>query len=85
MALSDVIEHIDKEIARLRQARELLAGSEEDSPKPARGRPRSSKLANASEADAVTKPKRKLSPEGRKAIAEAMKRRWAKRRSGEAA
>jgi hypothetical protein len=49
-----------------------------------RGRPKGSK--NAAKAVAVApaktagKPKRKLSPEGRKAIAEAMKRRWAEHR-----
>lgn len=53
-----------------------------------RGRPKGSKnskavavevKAPATKAAAKT-PKRKLSPEGRKAIADAMKRRWAERR-----
>lgn len=60
--------------------------------KSGRGRPKGSKnstkavAAKASEAKAVEvkspvkTTKRKLSPEGRKAIAEAMKRRWAERR-----
>jgi len=53
-----------------------------------RGRPKGSKNSKAVAVDvkapapkAATKaPKRKLSPEGRKAIADAMKRRWAERR-----
>jgi len=53
-----------------------------------RGRPKGSKNATktsapAKAAKAAAKPgtaKRKLSPEGRKRIAEAMKRRWAERR-----
>jgi len=53
-----------------------------------RGRPKGSKNASkvaapAKAAKAAAKPaagKRKLSPEGRKRIAEAMKRRWAERR-----
>lgn len=53
-----------------------------------RGRPKGSKNSKAAAVEAkvpATKAaaktgKRKLSPEGRKAIAEAMKRRWAERR-----
>ena len=46
-----------------------------------RGRPKGSK--NAAKAEAATDTparKRKLSPEGRKRIADAMKKRWAERR-----
>ena len=86
MALSDVLEHIDSEIARLQQARALLSGMTEAVPavKGKRGRPKGSKnTAAASEPETGTpakKAKRKISPEGRKAIADAMKRRWAERR-----
>ena len=81
MALQDVLAHIDTEIARLQQARTLLAGTP-DALKPGRGRPKGSKNAApvAAPAAPAKKGKRQLSPEGRKAIAEAMKRRWAEKR-----
>lgn len=82
MALTDVIAQIDSEIAILQQARSLLSGSNAApaEKKAGRGRPKGSKNAVAEAPQAATTAKRKLSPEGRKAIAEAMKRRWAERR-----
>jgi hypothetical protein len=72
--VSRIIAEIDAQIAKLQQARELLAGTTAPA---GRGRPKGSKSAAASSA----KPrKRKLSPEGRKRIADAMKKRWAERR-----
>ena len=81
MALSEVIAQIDEEISKLQQARALLSGAP-DMDKPGRGRPKGSKNAVAAPVAAKTtgKKKRQLSPEGRKAIADAMKRRWAERR-----
>ena len=81
MALTDVIAQIDSEIATLQQARALLSGNgaAPAEKKAGRGRPKGSKNAVAEQALPVA-AKRKLSPEGRKAIAEAMKRRWAERR-----
>ncbi len=81
MALTDVIAQIDSEIAILQQARALLSGSNAApaEKKAGRGRPKGSKNA-AAETALPAASKRKLSPEGRKAIAEAMKRRWAERR-----
>ncbi len=84
MALQDVLTHIDTEIARLQQARALLAGTP-DALKPGRGRPKGSKnVGAAADAPAAGAPakkgKRQLSPEGRKAIADAMKKRWAAKR-----
>ena len=78
MALTDVIAQIDAEIAKLQQAKTLLSGA--PAVKSGRGRPKGSKNAAKVVAKAAVKTKRKLSPEGRKAIAEAMKRRWAERR-----
>ena len=78
MALTDVIAQIDAEIAKLQQAKALLSGA--PAVKSGRGRPKGSKNAAKVVAKAAVKTKRKLSPEGRKAIAEAMKRRWAERR-----
>src|SRR5271154_1543800 len=55
------------------KARELLAGTAKVSKGP--GRPKGTKNSKPSASH-----KRKLSPEGRKRIADAMKRRWAERR-----
>jgi hypothetical protein len=73
MQVSEILEEIDREIARLQQVRTLLAG---EAPKAKVGRPRKSAAAAAP----ATKKRRKLTPEGRKRIAEAMKKRWAERR-----
>jgi hypothetical protein len=68
-----IIAEIDAQIEKLQQARALLA----DASQPVRanrGRPKgSSKVSTAT-------AKRKLTPEGRKRIADAMKKRWAERR-----
>ncbi len=83
MALEDVISQIDAEIAKLQQAKVLLSGAAAPAalPKPGRGRPKGSKNSTSEAAPAsAPKRERKLSPEGRKAIADAMKRRWAERR-----
>lgn len=75
MEVSRIIVEIDAEIRKLQQARELLSGiSSVGSKGP--GRPKGSKN--------VSGKKRKLSPEGRKRIQEAMKRRWAERRKANA-
>jgi len=85
LALTDVIAQIDAEIAKLQQAKVLLSGATAPATvvKSGRGRPKGSKNATtvAAAAPVASKStKRKLSPEGRKAIADAMKRRWAERR-----
>lgn len=95
LAISDVIAQIDAEILKLQQAKALLGGATTAvavaAPAPAkksgRGRPKGSKNSTKAVAAKVVETKapaktakRKLSPEGRKAIAEAMKRRWAERR-----
>ena len=83
MDIRKIVAEIDAEIASLQQARAALVeldGSDTGS-KPRRGRPKGS--ANSAKAATDAKPakrKRNLSPEGRKRIAEAMKRRWAERR-----
>ncbi len=96
MAISDVVAHIDAEILKLQQAKAVLVGGSAAAPVAAvaaapvksgrRGRPKGSKNTKTVEVKAAAPKvaakttKRKLSPEGRKAIAEAMKRRWAERR-----
>ena len=77
MDVTRIISDIDAEIARLQQARGALVaiGSSGTVAAPKRrGRPKGSTNA------APAKRARNLSPEGRKRIADAMKRRWAERR-----
>lgn len=76
MEVNRIIAEIDAQISKLQQARALLAGVSVPATRPGRGRPKGSKNAAA----AKTPRKRKLSPEGRKRIADAMKKRWAERR-----
>jgi hypothetical protein len=68
--VSQILKEIDDEIGRLQQARNLLAGEVARRP----GRQKSKAAAPP------PKKKRKLSPDGRRRIAEAMKRRWMERR-----
>jgi len=70
----DILNAIDQEIARLQQARAILAGS---------NKPPAGKKSTTAAAAAVTqnKPRRKLSAKARKAIADAQRKRWAKVKS----
>lgn len=73
MANKEVLAAIDKEIARLQQARDILAGEEETAP---RGRSAAKQVVKKR----VGRPagtKRVLSAEARKRIADAQKKRWA--------
>ena len=87
MALQDIIAQIDKEISDLQQAKSRLMGISEPSipaKKGTRGRPKGSKNTSTKTAAVKVdgrKGKRNLSPEGRRRIAEAVKRRWAERRA----
>ena len=65
-----VLELIDSEIERLESARKILAGL--------------SKVLSV-KTKATGKKKRNLSPEGRKRIADAVRRRWAAQRKSAAA
>jgi hypothetical protein len=67
--LTAILAELDTEIARLQQARSLLAG---ETVKRGPGKPK------ATAASVPTKKKRNLSPEGRARIAAAVKARWAK-------
>ena len=91
MDVNRILSELDAEIARLQQIRTALAGAAgtPGTAAPKRGRPKGSKNAtsttaagskNATSTTAAPKRKRQLSPEGRKRIADAMKRRWAERR-----
>jgi hypothetical protein len=88
--VSRIIAEIDSQISKLQQARALLAEPIASATKTGakRGRPKGSKNSAAKtvaakavpKAEKTVAPKRKLSPEGRKRIAEAMKKRWADRK-----
>jgi len=84
MGVSEILASVDREIALLQQARALLAGTTAPVAKKKVGRPKKIVAAvkkAAAVVPAAAKPSRKkkrnLSPEGRKRIAEAVKRRWA--------
>jgi hypothetical protein len=70
MVFKGILAQIDLEIARLQQARALLASTEITGK---RGQ-------TARTVAKPTKKKRNLTPEGRARIAEAVKRRWAKQK-----
>lgn len=75
MEVTRIIAEIDAQIVKLQQARALLADASQPA-RSGRGRPKGSKNGPA----VSSKKKRKLTPEGRKRIADAMKKRWAERR-----
>jgi hypothetical protein len=78
--VSRILAEIDAEISKLQQARALLAPAESENGS-GRGRPKGSKNSTSAKPPvAAKKRKRKLSPEGRKRIVDAMKKRWAERR-----
>lgn len=78
MNVSQIVSEIDQEIARLTNARNALLSIAGAAPVAARrGRPKGSK--NPAAASAAKK--HGISPEGRKRIAEAMKRRWAAKKA----
>jgi hypothetical protein len=77
MGVSEILATIDQEIAQLQQARALLTGVAAPPAKRKPGRPRKIDVAVTPVTTKPAKKKRKLSPEGRKRIAEAVKKRWA--------
>jgi hypothetical protein len=83
MGIAEILETIDREISTLQRARTLIASGAGGGGK--RGRPsKSAAAAKAIVSGPVKKrKKRHLSPEGRKRIVDAQKRRWeAKRKAG---
>lgn len=77
MAIDSILAEIDAEIARLTQARKLLAG--------ATGAQKFTSTAKAGKAAAPPRRKRVLSAEARKRIADAQRRRWAAQRKAKKA
>jgi hypothetical protein len=76
VGVSEILMQIDREIAQLRHARALLAGKAAPAAKKAKAAPAARKPG---------RKKRNLSPEGRKRIADAVKRRWAEQKKAAAA
>ncbi len=75
MANKEVLAAIDYEIARLQQARDILAGESEDGA--GRNRGAAKQVPAKKRVGRPAGTKRVLSPEARKRIAEAQKKRWA--------
>lgn len=81
MEVSRIIIELDAQIAKLQQARAVLAGTTVSTVRTGPGRPKGGKKPAPAAVKTSTAPrKRKLSAEGRKRIADAMKKRWAERR-----
>ncbi len=78
MGVAEILSQIDKEIAQLHHVRALLAGK-------AAATTKKTKAAPAAAKPAKKKKKRNLSPEGRKRIAEAVKKRWAEQKKAASA
>ena len=70
MAIENILAQIDSEIARLSQARKLLANIGTTTPK-------AESKAKKAPAKAKPRKKRMLSAEARKKIADAQRKRWA--------
>lgn len=80
MDLNRLVSEIDSEISRLQQARALLTGAPSTHTS-SRPKAAAKKAAPATaKAGKTRKRKRRLSPEGRKRIADAMRKRWAERK-----
>ncbi len=81
MDFNHVIQEIDAEIARLQEARRVLTGG---GSKRGQGRPKvaaaTHKGASPAAKSTPKRKKRRLSAEGRKRIADAMRKRWAERK-----
>ena len=84
MEVSRIISEIDAQISKLQQARALLAGTTAPAVRTGPGRPKGGskkkKAASSGTGNGPSTQERKLSAEGRKRIADAMKKRWAERR-----
>jgi hypothetical protein len=77
VGVAEILSQIDKEIAQLQHARALLGGKAAAATKKTKAAPAAAKPAK--------KKKRNLSPEGRKRIAEAVKKRWAEQKKAASA
>lgn len=74
-----ILQSLDREIGNLQQARRILAGKPVQRRLPIHYNPDSARLPRGG--GSTFKPKRVMSPEGRKAIAAGQKKRWAKQKA----
>jgi len=85
MAIDNIIAQLDAEIARLKQVRNLLSATGKVDAKitAAKGKPAKKARVKAAKPGPKSKTgvKRVLSPEARKAIADAQRKRWAAQRA----
>jgi hypothetical protein len=77
MAIDNILAQLDAEIARLTQVRNLLSATGKVEAKITAVKVKTPKKKPVKSATGVKKAKRILSPEARKAIADAQRRRWA--------
>jgi hypothetical protein len=87
MAIDNIIAQLDAEIARLQQVRNLLSatGKVEAKITAVKGKPAKKTRGKAKAAPKTkTGVKRVLSPEARKAIADAQRKRWAAQKAKKA-
>ena len=87
MAIENIIAQLDAEIARLNQVRNLLSatGKVEAKITAVKGKPSKKTRGRAAKAAPKAKiVKRVLSPEARKAIADAQRKRWAAQKAKKA-
>ena len=85
MAIESIIAQLDAEIARLKQVRNLLSATGKVEAKISAVKTKSTKKPKTKFAKAQPKSKtvkRILSPEARKAIADAQRKRWAAQKAG---
>lgn len=80
MQVDQILSEIDNEIARLQQARNILAGGTAAGTRGRRGASAAAKPAKKKRGG-----KRRMSAEGRKRLSEALKARWAERKKKAAA
>jgi hypothetical protein len=85
MAIDSILAQIDEEIAKLKQVRALLATTGKVATKLAERKTKEALVKPAKVAKAAktakTKKRRVLSPEARKRIADAQRKRWAAQKS----
>jgi hypothetical protein len=82
MGVSEILASVDREIALLKQVRALLVGTADAAP--AKKEPKALNATAKPAKKVAAKKKRHLSPEGRKRIAEAVRRRWEAQRKAKA-
>lgn len=82
MGVSEILASVDREIELLKQVRALLVGT--GSPVQAKKQAVTSGAAEKPAKKGGARKKRRLSPEGRKRIAEAVRRRWEAQRKAKA-